>query len=300
MRVQSQRKGRAYAAIPNAMMRDAALSIEARGMLALMMTYSDDWMFFRSHLMQTASIGREKFQRIMKELSDAGHVSLEVVRDENGSVRGKTYLIHDVPNNSTEGLKTRPSADDHRGTGFPTVGKPDGRKTRPYKKTNQQEDQEGKKTKDSLFGDLPMRELGGEGYRYGPEHLLPSTSEKDDDPFERWWALYPDRPNNPKKPAKAKFAAALKKIGLEELLARTAAYAETRKGEDPKFTPMASTWLNQERWENFAPKAKATFNPDNPLEGLPDGFLSAVRLELNADRRREMALEYWRKKGVAA
>lgn len=115
MRHRSNRPNRKYASIPNAAMRDEHLSIEARGMLALLMTYSDTWTFRRSHLMQVAGVGRDKFQRLMRELIEAGYVRRVPVREDGGKVRGSEWLITDEPDRepdnqavgSTESLKNR-------------------------------------------------------------------------------------------------------------------------------------------------------------------------------------------------
>ena len=41
---------------------------------------------------------------------------------------------------------------------------------------------------------------------------------------------------------------ALKKVEASKLLAAVKAYAASRVGEPPQFTPHPSTWFNQERW----------------------------------------------------
>ena len=93
MRHRSNRANRRYASIPNAAMRDEHLSIEARGLLALLMTYTDTWTFRRSHLMQVAGVGRDKFQRLMRELIEAGYVRRVPVREDGGNVCGSEGLI---------------------------------------------------------------------------------------------------------------------------------------------------------------------------------------------------------------
>ncbi len=45
-----------------------------------MMTYSDEWEFNRTHLMKILCMGRDKFQRVMKELGEFGYVELDVSR----------------------------------------------------------------------------------------------------------------------------------------------------------------------------------------------------------------------------
>ena len=71
-----------------------------------------------------------------------------------------------------------------------------------------------------------------------------------------FWRAYPSRGrhSNPRKPARAKFEAALKRGTVTADIIRGAenfaAYVE-REGTDPKFVPQAQTWLNQERWTQY-------------------------------------------------
>ena len=71
--------------------------------------------------------------------------------------------------------------------------------------------------------------------------------------FEIFWRAYPSRQphSNPKKPARAKFEAAVKRgvaaAGIIRGAERYAAYVE-REHTDPRYVSQALTWLNQERW----------------------------------------------------
>jgi hypothetical protein len=72
--------------------------------------------------------------------------------------------------------------------------------------------------------------------------------------FEEFWKQYPKRSNNSKKTAKEKFLQARKKkkIPYETIingLYQYKAYLEATDSEE-QYIAHASTWLNQERWEN--------------------------------------------------
>ncbi len=74
--------------------------------------------------------------------------------------------------------------------------------------------------------------------------------------IETFWQAYPSRRphENPKKPARQKFERALKRgISAADIIRGAENFAEhiRRDGTDPKFGPMAATWLNQERWADF-------------------------------------------------
>ncbi len=84
--------------------------------------------------------------------------------------------------------------------------------------------------------------------------------------FEKFWLAYPPRRphSNPRKPAQAKFDAALKR-GVEPAAIirgaeNYAAYVE-RERSDPKFVAQAQTWLAQERWKEYQKAAEAERPP---------------------------------------
>ena len=69
--------------------------------------------------------------------------------------------------------------------------------------------------------------------------------------FEVFWDRYPKRAGgNPKKPARAKFINIVikERIDPRTIIEGCIAYAASRDGQDPTYTAMATTWLNQARW----------------------------------------------------
>ncbi len=74
--------------------------------------------------------------------------------------------------------------------------------------------------------------------------------------FAKFWHKFPSRRphSNPKKPAKQKFEAALKRgVPVEVLIRGAENYAAyiAREGADARFTAQAVTWLHQERWTEY-------------------------------------------------
>ncbi|MRL67853.1 hypothetical protein [Brevundimonas sp. SPF441] len=94
--------------------------------------------------------------------------------------------------------------------------------------------------------------------------------------FDRFWAAYPPRADNPKKPALKVFADLVAGGADAEALVRAAgtfAAHVKSQGFDPKFTPHARTWLAQERFEEWATDALVSApatgpSPDHPLAAL--------------------------------
>lgn len=73
--------------------------------------------------------------------------------------------------------------------------------------------------------------------------------------FDEWYQLYPRKVS--KEKAREAFGKALKKIRYKDLITMTKAYInanetqETLKRENGKFIPHPTTWLDQERWEDY-------------------------------------------------
>lgn len=239
MRERVRRTGRGYSAIPNDALRDESLSIEARGLLALLMSYSDDWTFIKEKLMEVSCCGRDKFERLMKELRDAQYVELVHDRDARGRVQGSTWIIRDHGNRSpekpglgegaTEALKNRPPAK-------PTPGK-----STPYKNTNREEYQS--KETQTLFSEIEEPQ---------------SAQVEDGSPpgFEAFWEAYPPGRKTGKPQALTAWqriiagrAKGIPKTDPEAIISAARRYAASRP--DPQYVPMPATWLNGARWDQW-------------------------------------------------
>jgi hypothetical protein len=98
MTVNKLNKGQApYEAISRAVIQDASVSIEARGMWALMLSMPDRWSFHDQWLADACACGRTKRERMVVELTDAGLLEVEHHRNEDGTFAGKTYHVHPEP-----------------------------------------------------------------------------------------------------------------------------------------------------------------------------------------------------------
>ncbi len=84
--------------------------------------------------------------------------------------------------------------------------------------------------------------------------------------FEVFWKTYLSRGrhSNPKKPARAKFDAALKRgVAAADIVRGAENYAVyvEREGTDPKYVAQAQTWLSQERWTQYQEQEAAGSKP---------------------------------------
>jgi hypothetical protein len=105
-----------------------------------------------------------------------------------------------------------------------------------------------------------------ENFRDNNTSIFNNTSiykpgEVQGDSFEDWYKEYPRKIS--KANAKKSYLSALKKVDKDILLSSVKNFSIVVKNNntEEKFIPHPSTWLNQERWEDYKPKVKASALP---------------------------------------
>ena len=66
--------------------------------------------------------------------------------------------------------------------------------------------------------------------------------------FERWWKIYPRKVGKYK--AAPLFAKVCNRMNFDELMDATIRFAQSMDGQEKRFIPHPTTWLNQERWND--------------------------------------------------
>ena len=85
-------------------------------------------------------------------------------------------------------------------------------------------------------------------------------TERTETLFEEFWKIYPR--HDAKKTAKAAFLKAIKTTDPQLIIKGASQYASVPR--DPKFVAMATTWLNQERWNDESINPQAPVEPATP------------------------------------
>lgn len=88
-----------------------------------------------------------------------------------------------------------------------------------------------------------------------PEPVLTSNEVNNYALFEKFWDAWPRKES--KKKAEDSFLKAAKKTDPALIVATAQAYAASPYRPDKQFIPHATTWLNQERWNDPLPEAPA-------------------------------------------
>lgn len=287
MRQRSRRPRRAYAAIPNAAMRDKRISIDARGLLALLMTYSDDWEFFFDHLQDVTCCGRDKLRGLLRELEAAGYVVRELKRGDSGRLKGSEWVIVDDPFDTsscpTDQSAAQDEVSDHasddcsRPPENPSLGT-DPLKNRPPEKPTAGKSAPiriptGKKTKREEPRKPPAGISGDDGGG------MPSASDWPA-AFEKFWGVYPN-PVEREHTLRA-FESVLEDgaASPEELIEAALAYARSRHVERG-YGMKPANWLSRGAWrDEWEPGEKArALSASKPvdLDALAAVWAPAVR-----------------------
>lgn len=92
--------------------QDERLSLEARGLFALMVSLPENWSYTVAGLAKKAGCGREKARRLLQELQTVGYLVREQSHDNGGKFSGAVYVLQDeapLPENPSNGeTKTSP------------------------------------------------------------------------------------------------------------------------------------------------------------------------------------------------
>lgn len=127
-----------FTTIPNDAIRDPNLSLQAKGLLTLMLSYPDDWRFTTAHLERQSTNGREATRTALRQLIAAGYARWHATQAADGSMTGRELIVTDHPafldaTTTTAERETRTTERRAtRGTGNPPHGKHDTTKTESY------------------------------------------------------------------------------------------------------------------------------------------------------------------------
>jgi len=102
-----------------------SISLEAKGLLCFMLSKPSDWHWYKSQVMTDVGCGRDRFNRLWKELLDAGYLHRERIEGQN--LNHYNYILYDIPPTGIQG--TGFQAYEVQGEGGDTPTKTDRTKT---------------------------------------------------------------------------------------------------------------------------------------------------------------------------
>lgn len=119
-----------FSVIQNEALRDPRLSLEARGLLAFMLTMTEDWQFSLEGLAAQTGIGRGKALRLIKELKSAGYLSIKKELNARGQFSGTSWVLYETPeDHSPKNQSTATRSTETRST---AIQSPENRTNKKY------------------------------------------------------------------------------------------------------------------------------------------------------------------------
>lgn len=98
------KKDRHFTQIANLIFKDPRLSYKAKGLMATMLTFHDDWVIVGNHLVSLSTDGTEAVRSGLKELVQCGYLQMIPKRDSKGRMAGTEYILSEIPEKLPLGL----------------------------------------------------------------------------------------------------------------------------------------------------------------------------------------------------
>jgi hypothetical protein len=150
-----------YSQIPNEILRDTRTSWRAKGILAALLSFPDDWEIREGHIVKLSTDGIKSLKAGIKELMKMGHIERHKIRDAQGRFCGWETAVYEQPKNTE-----MPNTD----VGFTDVGSTDVRESHSTNidKTNKDERTNNTTTKESSYYDPHVKKEDRSIERYFP------------------------------------------------------------------------------------------------------------------------------------
>jgi hypothetical protein len=87
-----------FTQISNICLHDKRLSLDARGLMCLLVSYPNNWNFYNKNISQIANIGVDKLNKLYKQLEFLDYIKRTKKRDKKGKFRGYEFELCDVGN----------------------------------------------------------------------------------------------------------------------------------------------------------------------------------------------------------
>jgi hypothetical protein len=107
---------RDFTPIRRASIQDKTLTLEAKGLLAYLLSLPKGWEIRMSHLQKELEMGRDALRRVVRRLEESGYMRLETLPMDGGKFNGKRWRVY--PYRITDALDSQ------------SVGSPVGREPR--------------------------------------------------------------------------------------------------------------------------------------------------------------------------
>lgn len=253
MRIVRTPRTKRFTMLPNELLEDTSLSFKARGLLAYLLSRPDGWHTDATELASCGPDGRTAMLSGLRELEEAGYLHRKQFRDAQGQFFTECW-VQDTP-----------------GVRFPDSGESDSRQPDSVSKNGTKELEDPPLPPTGEGGDEePLDALFTADFEQGFVETVAPSKPRDDDPgFLAFWSVYPR--HIAKQNARKAWRTAIRGGAVPgEIIAGAEHYRDDykRKSKGIEFTAHPATWLNGQRWLDWAEEenaAKYRYS-NNPFE----------------------------------
>ena len=114
-----------YTVMSNYHLKDTALSLKAKGLLSMFLSFPDDWNYSTRGLASICKEGVEAIGNTIKELEKAGYILRRQLRGANGRITDTEYIIYERPQDPDPPAPEDTCLDTPPDTGAPDTALPD-------------------------------------------------------------------------------------------------------------------------------------------------------------------------------
>ena len=224
-----------FVQIRNDVVRDRRLSYKARGLLAYILSFPDNYRITSDALSDASDVdGRTAVLSGLAELREAGYLVTETVRDAKGTFAKRSHVF-DEPQLTQETMN-----DDFPKEGFP-------KSETPTINTEHSEQNTRSRSLHQTGKLSTLSEGRGDTSSVAPTVTpgLPVGGYSPD--YESFWEVFPRKVG--KKAAHRAWLVAVLDVEPEAIIAGALRYS-TDPNREPAFTVHPATWLNQGRWDD--------------------------------------------------
>jgi hypothetical protein len=278
IRIRRSPSRQSYTVVDNRILNDQALSIEAKGLLCYLLSRPDDWTVSLVHLGKLHKIGRDRLNRIMSEIRDAGYARIVTLRDDaSGHLRGTAWVVDEAGAESGEADDPAPRGGCDRGPEKASLGEP----TEALKNRLSEKPTVGKSTpilntEDSLNPesdqisppDIPV--LPREGGRASPDFEAKSARRSAAEEDERAWAAFNRVWDWKEREMPGEARAVFLRLSAEDRAAAVRYAPRFVEANAGKMRAFAHNWLRQRNWTHYVEQDAAEARKKQDVIGKRD------------------------------
>ena len=225
-----------FVIIDKAFLLNEEISLKAKGLLALLLSYPDNWQFYKAEIVQHTTDKENSLNSGLKELIENGYIVRKQRKDENGKFEGYEYHVYEKP--STEKPSTEKPSTEKPSTEKPSTEKPSTEKPSTEKPSTEKPSTEKPSTEKPIL--LNNKNTKNKNTKTTPSPELVSE-------FKEWYSKYP-HPRNEQQTMK-NYINTRKTYSAEQLMTALNNYlAEIEEQHtDKRYIKHSTNFVGQEQ-----------------------------------------------------